>query len=73
MKKLIHAAEDSALTSEEQLTAILSTLKDNFNYASDGIEKLAADGDVSKALSQATALNDIIDQIIAEIAQDIAE
>ena len=73
MKRFIHAAEDSAPTIEEKLTSMLSLLKDNFNFATDGIEKIAADGNMSEALAKATALNEMIDGVIGEIAEDIAE
>ena len=45
MKKFIHAAEDVELTAEQMLSEMISTVKDNFNFAIDGIEKIAADGD----------------------------
>ena len=52
---------------------MLSLLKDNFNFAIDGIEKIASDGDVSGAIEMATTLNQMIDGAIGEIAEDIAE
>ena len=74
MQRFIHAAEEQeAPTIEEQLVSTLSLLKDNFNYAADGIEKIAADGNISEALKKATTLNEMIDGVIGEIAEDIAE
>lgn len=74
MKRYIRSAEEpEKISVEEQLTSLLSLLKDNFNYASDGIEKIAADGDLEGALELATTLNQMIDGAIGEIAEDIAE
>lgn len=73
MKKFIHAAEDVDLTAEEMLSEMISTVKDNFNFAIDGIEKIAADGDVENALNHATTLNEMIDGAVGEIAEDIAQ
>lgn len=74
MKRYIRSAEEpEEISVEEQLTSMLSLLKDNFNYASDGIEKIAADGDLEGALELATTLNQMIDGAIGEIAEDIAD
>lgn len=74
MKRYIRSAEEpEKISVEEQLTSLLSLLKDNFNYASDGIEKIAADGDLEGALELATTLNQMIDGAIGEIAEDIAD
>lgn len=74
MKRYIRSTkEPEKISVEEQLTSMLSLLKDNFNYASDGIEKIAADGDLEGALELATTLNQMIDGAIGEIAEDIAQ
>lgn len=71
MKRYIRSAENT--TAEDRLDDIMSILKDNFNFAMDGIAKIAADGDVSGAIEQANTLNQMIDGAIGEIAEDIAE
>lgn len=76
MKRYIRSAEvdeEVEVSLEEKLSTMLNLLKDNFNYASDGIEKIAADGDIKGALELATTLNQMIDGAIGEIAEDIAE
>lgn len=73
MKRFIHAAENTAPSAEDRLNDILSVLKDNFDFAIDGIAKIAADGDITGAIEQATTLNQMIDGAIGEIAEDIAE
>ena len=72
MLKYIKNAE-GASAKEEELQEIIDTLKDNFACAVDGIEKIAADGDVGTAIDKATTLNQMIDGSIGEIAEDIAE
>lgn len=71
MKRYIRSAENT--TAEDRLNDIMSILKDNFNFAIDGIAKIAADGDVAGAIEQANTLNQMIDGAIGEIAEDIAE
>ena len=72
-RMIIRAAENDALSAEDRLDDVLAVLKDNFNFATDGIEKIAADGDISGAIEKANALNELIDGVIGEIAGDIAE
>lgn len=71
MKRYIRSAENT--TAEDRLDDIMSILKDNFNFAIDGIAKIASDGDVAGAIEQANTLNQMIDGAIGEIAEDIAE
>lgn len=73
MVRYIKNAEDAAPSAEDRLNDILSVLKDNFEFAVDGIDKIAADGDVSGAIQLANDLNDTIDSMISEIAGDIAQ
>lgn len=73
MKRYIISAESDAPSAEDRLNDVLSVLKDNFNFAIEGIEKIAADGDVSGALQEANALNEMIDGAIDGIAGTIAE
>lgn len=73
MKRYIKT--DSApekVSQEDLLNELMGTLKDNFNFAMDGIDKIASDGDVSGALEKARTLNEMIDGAIGEIAEDIA-
>lgn len=72
MKRYVRSAEDSAPSAEDRLNDILAVLKDNFNFAVDGIEKIAADGDTTGAIAKANTLNEMIDGAIGEIAEDIA-
>ena len=73
MKRYIRNAEDAAPSAEDRLNDILNVLKDNFNFAVEGIEKIAADGDISGAIQKANEINDAIDGMIIDIAGDIAE
>lgn len=73
MKRYIRNAEDVAPSAEDRLNDVLSVLKDNFNFAVEGIEKIAADGDISGAIQTANDLNEVIDGMIVDIAGDIAE
>jgi len=70
MKRYIKSNEQP--TAEDRLNDTLSVLKDNFDFAVDGIEKIAADGDVTGAIEKANTLNEMIDGAIGEIAEDIA-
>lgn len=72
-RMIIRAAENDAPSAEDRLNDVLAVLKDNFNFAVDGIEKIAADGDITGAIEKASALNEMIDGSIEEIAGDIAE
>ena len=70
MKRYIRNAEEISI--EDKLADLLDTIKDNFNFAIDGIEKIASDGDITTALDKARTLNDMIDGAVGEIAEDIA-
>lgn len=73
MKRYIVSAQGDKPTAEDRLNDILDVLKDNFNFAYEGIEKIAADGDISGAIEQANALNQTIDDAIEEIARNIVD
>lgn len=60
-------------TAEDAVNEALSTLKDDFNYAVDGIAKLAADGDTGKALELANGLSEMINASIEEIAESVSQ
>ena len=70
MKRYIRNAEEISI--EDKLADLLDTIKDNFNFAIDGIEKIASDGDITTALDKARTLNEMIDGAVGEIAEDIA-
>lgn len=73
MKRYIKTdSEPEKVSQEDLLNELMGTLKDNFNFAMDGIDKIASDGDVSGALEKARTLNEMIDGAIGEIAEDIA-
>lgn len=73
MKRYIRNAEDAAPSAEDRLNDVLNVMKDNFDFALEGIEKIATDGDVPGAIQKANELNDAIDGMIIDIAGDIAE
>lgn len=73
MKIYIKSAETDRPSAEDRLSDLISVLKDNFDFAISGIEKIASDGDYTKAIEQAQTLNQMIDGAIGEIAEDIAE
>ena len=72
MKRYIKNAEQSS-TKEDLLKESLDTLKDDFDYAISGVEKIAADGDVDGALAQVNALSEMINASIEEIAENVAQ
>lgn len=71
MKRYIKSAEST--TAEDAVNEALSTLKDDFNYATDGIAKLAADGETGRALELANGLSEMINASIEEIAESVAQ
>lgn len=71
MKRYIRSAEES-VNKEDILRDSISTLKDDFDFAVSGIEKLATDGNISKAMEQVNALSAMINGSVGEIAEDIA-
>ena len=73
MKRYIKSEKDVTPSAEDRLNDILSVMKDNFDFALEGIEKIAADGDISGAIQKANQLNDALDGIIVDIAAAIAE
>lgn len=71
MKKYIKNAEEP-ISKEDQLKEALIQLKDDFDFAVSGIEKLAADGDVDRALELVSTTSAMINEAIEDIAEDIA-
>ena len=72
MKRYIRNAEQSS-TKEDLLKESVDTLKDDFDYAISGVEKLAADGNIAGALEQVSALSEMINASIEEIAENVAQ
>lgn len=73
MKRYIRSDKDMAPSAEDRLNDILSVMKDNFDFALEGLQKIAADGDISGAIQKANELNDSLDGMIVDIAAAIAE
>lgn len=71
MKRYIRNAEQP--TAEDRLADAMSLLKDDFNFVMDGIDKIAADGDVPRALELTNGLSEMINASIEEMAETIAE
>lgn len=73
MKRYIRSAEETKEVSvEDQLNDALGALKDDFNFVIDGIEKIAADGNFSKASEIANGLSEMINASIEEMAEAIS-
>lgn len=73
MKKYIRSADNEQPSAEEKLSDMIDILKDDFNYAVDGLFKLGADGNTQQAIEHASSLSEMINASIDEIAEDIAE
>ena len=71
MKRYIKNAEESS-TKEDLLNESLDQLKDDFDFAMEGIEKIAADGDIDRALELVNTTSAMINGAIEDIAEDIA-
>ena len=61
MKKWIRAASEGA-----------NSARDNFDFAIDGILKIASDGNLAQAEEFVTKLNGMIDSAISEITANIS-
>ena len=72
MKRYIRNAEEPT-SKQEMVDDQIDILKDDFNYAIDGIYKLSADGNADKALELLSSLSQMINASIEEIAEGIAE
>lgn len=75
MKKYIRSASevDAERTPEEILSSMLSKLKDDFNYALDGCEKIAADLSVEDAIDVASELSNQINEAISRVSELITQ
>lgn len=72
MKRYIRSAAEPD-SKEEILRDEIDALKDDFDFAISGIEKLAADGNIGNAMEQVEALSAMINGSVGEIAEDIAQ
>lgn len=70
MKRYIRNAEQPSV--EDRLNDQLSKLKDDFDFAMSGIEKIAADGDFGTAQELASSLSQMINASIEEMSENIA-
>jgi hypothetical protein len=68
-KRPVRAAEEGDTRVED----LSSTLKDDFDYALDGFDKLVRSGKVAEALSIMSTLSDAINVAIEDSASQITE
>ena len=69
MKRCIMSAD--AIEAEDMLKETISQLEDDFDYAVDGIAKLAADGDTATAQAIAEDLAASVDSIIKQVSGEL--
>lgn len=72
MKRWIRAAEEGG-AARDNFDDKVDMTKDNFDFAVDGILKIAADGNLAQAEELISKLNGIIDSAISEITSAIGE
>lgn len=70
MKKYIKNAEEPT-SKEDQLKDAMMQLKDDFDFAVSGLEKLAADGDIEEAIELVSTTSAMINGAIEEILEKI--
>lgn len=71
MKRYVRAQEESSL--EDRLNDKISRVKDDFDFAVAGIEKLVADGQMDDAQSALDDLDASLNEIISIVSSNIAE
>ena len=71
MKRYIRNAQEDE-TKEDQFRDALGMLKDDFDFAISGIEKIAADGNIDRAIELVSTTSAMINGAIEDIAEDIA-
>ena len=69
-QRYVRNAEE--ITIEDKLNDAMNALKDDFNFVMDGIDKIAADGDIQKAMELTGSLSEMINASIEEMAESIA-
>lgn len=72
MKRWVRAAEEGG-AARDNFDDKVDMTKDNFDFAVDGILKIAADGNLAQAEELISKLNGIIDSAISEITSAIGE
>jgi len=72
MKRWVRAAEEGG-AARDNFDDKVDMTKDNFDFAVDGILKIAADGNLAQAEELISKLNSIIDSAISEITSAIGE
>ena len=73
MKRYIRTAKEDAPTMIEVFEDAVSALKDDFDFAINGVEKINADGNTEKAIELVRGLSEMINASIEEIAENIAQ
>ena len=71
MKKWIRAAEEGG-AARDNFDDKVDQTQDNFDFAVDGILKIAADGNLAQAEDLLTRLNSVIDEAIGRITGSIS-
>ena len=70
MKRFVHAAEQPSV--EDKFGDDMDKLQDDFDFVMSGIEKIASDGDYSKANELINGLSQMINASIEEMAEGIS-
>lgn len=73
MKKWIKAAAEGNSAARDSFDDKVDMTKDNFDFAVEGILKIAADGNLAQAEELISKLNSMIDSAINEITSNIAQ
>lgn len=71
MKKWVRAAEEGSTAARDNFDDKVDITKDNFDFAIEGILKIAQDGNLAQAEELITSLNNMIDSAISEITSNI--
>ncbi len=71
-KGVTAAAEGGSNAARDNFDDKVDITKDNFDFAVEGILKIAADGELAKAEELITKLNGLVDSAISEITSNIA-
>lgn len=69
-RRIIRAAEE---VEDTRVKDLMDALKDDFDYALDGFDKMERDGQVSEALTIMTALHQALNEAIQESASQISQ
>ena len=71
MKRYIRNAENSS-SKEDLLAEAIDKLQDDFDFAISGIEKLASDGNIDKAIELVSTTSQMINGAVEEMAENIS-